>query len=132
MLLAAGGFSLILRRPSPLLDDRFHLPPGGRIDRNLIGGSVLFGLGWGMAGYCPGPAIAGLGIGNPEALWVVPSVALGVFLQRWWAGRAGDWRRSVSGTLFPPALHRRCQHAQDFEQDVGGILCRDARRVERR
>lgn len=90
VLLAAGLFALILRRGKPLLDDRFHLPPGGRIDWRLIGGSALFGLGWGLAGYCPGPAIAGLGLGNPEALWVVPSIAAGVFLQRRWSGRSGS------------------------------------------
>lgn len=87
VLLATGLFALILRRQKPLLDDGFHLPPGGLVDRRLVGGSALFGVGWGLAGYCPGPAIAGLGLGNPEALWVVPSIAAGVFLQRWWAGR---------------------------------------------
>jgi len=90
VLLAAVWFALILRRRKPLLDDHFHLPRGGLVDRRLMGGSVLFGLGWGLAGYCPGPAIAGLGLGNPEALWVVPSITAGVFLQRWWAHRSVD------------------------------------------
>lgn len=90
VVLSAGLFAVILRRPKPVLEDRFHLPPGRRIDRRLIGGSALFGVGWGLAGYCPGPAIAGLGLGNPEALWVVPSITAGVFLQRWRAHRSVD------------------------------------------
>ncbi|WP_439588221.1 YeeE/YedE family protein [Hydrogenophaga sp.] len=48
----------------------------------LLGGAALFGVGWGLAGYCPGPAIAGIGLGNPEVICVVPSIVAGVFLQR--------------------------------------------------
>lgn len=64
---AAIAFRFVLRRPRPLFDARFHLPDRPRIDAPLVIGSVLFGIGWGIAGYCPGPAVALLAVpGNPE------------------------------------------------------------------
>jgi uncharacterized membrane protein YedE/YeeE len=91
LLLVLGGavtlstlaFRLVFRRGAPLWDSLFHLPVAKAIDRPLVLGSALFGLGWGLSGYCPGPAIASLGFGNPEALWVVPSIIAGAALQRW-------------------------------------------------
>ena len=46
----------------------------------ITGGAT--GIGWGIAGYCPGPALAGLGVGSPEALWFVPSMLAGLLLYR--------------------------------------------------
>ena len=64
---AAIAFRLVLSRPRPLFDARFHLPDRSRIDAPLVVGSILFGIGWGIAGYCPGPAVALLAVpGNPE------------------------------------------------------------------
>ncbi len=82
VVLSALSFFLIQKRGKPVFDTGFHLPPKARIDARLLGGAGLFGVGWGLAGYCPGPAIAGIGLGNPEVLWVVPSIVAGVFLQR--------------------------------------------------
>jgi uncharacterized membrane protein YedE/YeeE len=81
------AFRLVLRQPAPLFDARFHLPQRSAIDRGLLAGSALFGIGWGLAGYCPGPAIASIGLGNAEALWIVPAMLAGSALQRWQAGR---------------------------------------------
>lgn len=50
----------ILKRPKPMLEDSFHTPVSGRIDSRLLIGSALFGIGWGLSGLCPGPAISGL------------------------------------------------------------------------
>jgi uncharacterized membrane protein YedE/YeeE len=50
----------ILKRKAPLFADRFYTPEKSNIDRNLILGSLCFGIGWGLYGYCPGPAIAAL------------------------------------------------------------------------
>lgn len=80
---AFAGYRVVLRQAKPLLDDRFHLPQSTSVDVALIGGAVLFGLGWGLAGYCPGPVIASLGLHDPEALWFVPALALGALAQRW-------------------------------------------------
>ncbi|GAB5388103.1 MAG: YeeE/YedE thiosulfate transporter family protein [Alphaproteobacteria bacterium] len=54
------GYRLTWRRKAPLLGSRFHLPTNTRIDRRLVIGAALFGLGWGLVGLCPGPALAGL------------------------------------------------------------------------
>lgn len=65
---AAAGAWLTRRMMRPVLEDAFHLPTGGAIDARLIGGSALFGVGWGIAGLCPGPAVASLVLGVPETL----------------------------------------------------------------
>jgi uncharacterized membrane protein YedE/YeeE len=97
VVLAAAGFRVVLRRPAPRWSDRFHLGPRHGIDAPLLLGSALFGIGWGLAGYCPGPVIASLGLGNPEALWFVPAMVAGAALQRRQARKA-----AVSGTQRRP------------------------------
>lgn len=54
------GYRWVLRRSTPLFETRFRIPETGAIDRRLVIGAILFGLGWGLVGYCPGPAIAAL------------------------------------------------------------------------
>ncbi|MBO9716766.1 MAG: YeeE/YedE family protein [Pseudoxanthomonas sp.] len=76
-------FRVVLRRGRPLLADTFRLSPLKHVDRRLLGGAAIFGIGWGLAGYCPGPALAGLGVGSIEALWFVPAMVAGLLLQRW-------------------------------------------------
>ena len=83
VVLSAVAFHFVFKRSTPLWDSMFHMPLPKAIDRPLVIGSALFGIGWGLSGYCPGPAIASIGFGNPEALWVVPSIIAGAALQRW-------------------------------------------------
>jgi len=83
LVVALIGYRVVLRQPAPLFDVRFHFPQTSTIDQDLAVGSVLFGVGWGLAGYCPGPAIASLGYANEEALWFVPAMLVGAGLQRW-------------------------------------------------
>jgi uncharacterized membrane protein YedE/YeeE len=66
LAVSASGAALARRRETPVLARAFALPAKQRIDAPLIGGSALFGLGWGMVGLCPGPAIAALMLGVPE------------------------------------------------------------------
>jgi uncharacterized membrane protein YedE/YeeE len=54
------GYRLVLRRAAPIFAQKFHVPSASHIDMRLIGGAALFGLGWGLSGFCPGPAIASL------------------------------------------------------------------------
>jgi len=54
------AFPLVLRRAKPLLSARFSLPVTKAIDSRLLGGAVIFGIGWGIYGYCPGPALSAL------------------------------------------------------------------------
>ncbi len=75
-------FRYVLRRGSPVLANSFQLSNLQHVDRRLLGGAALFGIGWGVAGYCPGPALAGLGVAAVEALWFVPAMLAGVLLHR--------------------------------------------------
>lgn len=75
---ATVGMALVRRMATPVLDDRFHLPPPGRIDRPLILGSTLFGLGWGMVGLCPGPAVASLSMGLAPTMLFVAAMLVGM------------------------------------------------------
>lgn len=67
VLVTVISFRFVLRRPHPIFSGKFYLPTRNDIDRNLLFGAGLFGIGWGLAGYCPGPAITAtvLGIANP-------------------------------------------------------------------
>lgn len=67
----------VAKGPSPVFDSSFHLPSAKQIDVRLLGGAAVFGLGWGLAGYCPGPAIAGLASGSTEPLVFVVSMLTG-------------------------------------------------------
>ncbi|TZF89697.1 DUF6691 family protein [Cognatilysobacter lacus] len=75
-------FRFVLRRGSPVLGDTFHLSNLRHVDRRLLAGAAIFGVGWGIAGYCPGPALAGLGVASVEALWFVPAMLAGLLLHR--------------------------------------------------
>ncbi len=82
LIVTAVGYRLVLRRPAPLFDTRFHLPARKDIDMPLLAGAVLFGIGWGIAGFCPGGSIPALGIGEPAALIFVASMACGMAAMR--------------------------------------------------
>lgn len=60
LLVTVPAFRLVLKRPSPVLADSFSLPARSSLDGRLLGGAALFGLGWGLVGFCPGPAVAAL------------------------------------------------------------------------
>ena len=74
-------------RSQPLWAPRFNLPASAAIDRKLLAGAILFGIGWGIAGYCPGPAIAALLIHPAEAIPFVLAMLAGAWLQPRWFGR---------------------------------------------
>lgn len=76
------GLWLLRRRSAPLFDVGFHPPAATRIDAPLLIGAAIFGIGWGLAGYCPGPAIATLAVANPELLWFAPGLLGGFVLHR--------------------------------------------------
>jgi uncharacterized membrane protein YedE/YeeE len=76
------GYRLVLRRQSPILDERFRLPTRNDIDPRLIGGAALFGVGWGLSGFCPGPAITSLFLLAKGTLVFVPAMLAGMSLAR--------------------------------------------------
>ena len=70
---------LILRRTAPVMGKRFQLPTRREIDRPLIMGAALFGIGWGMVGFCPGPALASIVTGNESVLIFVLAMGIGMY-----------------------------------------------------
>jgi len=76
------AFRFVLKRKQPLFDGEFHLPRLTKVDRRLLVGSGVFGVGWGIGGYCPGPGIAALSAGSVEALVFVAGMAIGSLLYR--------------------------------------------------
>ena len=76
------GYRLVWKRDTPLFSDRFQIPTSTLIDAKLIGGSALFGIGWGIAGFCPGAAIPALGTGRWEVALFLCAVVGGFFLRR--------------------------------------------------
>ena len=75
-----GAFALAKRRERSWTGQRMELPTSTVIDARLIGGGVLFGMGWGVAGYCPGPALVALGGGSGAAGLFVPAMRTGMAL----------------------------------------------------
>ncbi len=85
LAVAAPAFHMIQKRRKPLLEDGFHVTHKTALDKPLLSGAAIFGIGWGMTGYCPGPAVASLGFGNLEALVMVVSIYAGFFSERFFA-----------------------------------------------
>jgi len=84
------GYRLMLARPRPLYAPAFNLPHSTALDGRLIGGAVLFGLGWGLSGFCPGPAVASLVFGHAESLIFVIAMAAGMIAARLLAHRGSS------------------------------------------
>jgi uncharacterized membrane protein YedE/YeeE len=84
-------FRLVKRRASPLFDAKFHLPTRSDIDPKLVLGAALFGVGWGLGGYCPGPGLVSAASGSPPALLFVLTMAVGMLAQH--ATQARSLRR---------------------------------------
>lgn len=95
--LSAIAFHWILKRPHPVLDTCFHVAPPGKVERKLVAGSLLFGVGWGISGYCPGPGIALLAVpDNPETALFLSGLLLGSGLAFAWPAAASTEERPTS------------------------------------
>lgn len=82
LLVSVPGYAWMRRRNASACGDPVQLPTATRIDARLIGGSALFGIGWGIAGFCPGPALANLAHGTPDAIAFVAAMLPGSQLAR--------------------------------------------------
>jgi len=82
LVVTIPGYRLVFGRPAPVLEDRFQLPDTRVIDRRLILGSGVFGIGWGIAGFCPGGALPALGTGRIEPFLFVAALIGGLLIAR--------------------------------------------------
>jgi uncharacterized protein len=82
LAVTALAFPRILRRAGPLWADAFSLPTRRDLDTRLVAGSALFGVGWGLGGFCPGPALASLALGASGAWIFAAAMAAGMLLHR--------------------------------------------------
>ncbi len=85
--ISAMGYGLKARMVEPLLAPRFEVPTNPKPDARLVGGAALFGIGWGLAGFCPGPALSGLALGLPQVALFVAAMLIGMLLHRFTVGR---------------------------------------------
>lgn len=76
------GYRVLFRRSKPLFAEMFSLPRSTKIDKKLVIGAALFGIGWGLAGLCPGPALTGISLGVPSILLFVLFMIAGINLYR--------------------------------------------------
>lgn len=81
LLVTFPVFAWVRRSARPLFAERFQLPTRRDLDPQLLLGAALFGIGWGIAGLCPGPAIANLAAGSPEILLFVATMVAGMWLR---------------------------------------------------
>jgi uncharacterized membrane protein YedE/YeeE len=81
------GFRMVLRRGQPIFGTRFHLPVTTGLDARILAGPAIFGIGWGLAGLCPGPALTAVTTGGAPAWIFVAAMFTGMAAARWLAER---------------------------------------------
>jgi uncharacterized membrane protein YedE/YeeE len=102
------GYALSRRTRHPLLDETYHLPVRRDIDAKLLAGAAIFGIGWGMAGFCPGPAIASLPLGLAQTFVFTVMMLAGILLHEFWV--SGNWARAAD--------QRRARDPAPVQQDA--------------
>ena len=83
LAVALPGYRLVYRQGAPLAAERFNLAAARDIDARLLGGAAIFGIGWGLAGICPGPAFADLATGSMGIVAFIAAMMGGMLLVRW-------------------------------------------------
>jgi uncharacterized membrane protein YedE/YeeE len=88
----------VQKRPTPKLAAKWLVPTRRDLDAKLLGGAALFGVGWGLGGFCPGPGIASLASGSIEAIVFVLTMLAGMRAVAWWEWRAAEKQAGVAAT----------------------------------
>ncbi len=83
IVVGLGAFWLARQRTVAFLGGAMRLPQSQDIDRRLVAGALTFGVGWGLAGFCPGPGLVAMAAGEPKALAFVAAMAAGMALYEW-------------------------------------------------
>ncbi len=97
ILVTLPGFALLRRLDQPVFAPRFQWPTRRDIDRRLVVGAALFGVGWGLAGYCPGPAIGALALNLRDATFIEPLLFSGAMVAGFFGVHWLNTRRSATG-----------------------------------
>lgn len=95
---SALAYALVRRMKRPLMADEFCIPQNRTIESRLVAGAALFGVGWGLVGLCPGPAIAGLVLGHWQTWLFVAAMVAGMWLQRLYADRRDRLPLQLAGS----------------------------------
>lgn len=82
LLVTMIGYRIVLKRNTPVLAEQFHLPANRNLDTQLLAGAAIFGIGWGLSGFCPGGSIPALGLGQIEAVYFVLAMISGIGVTR--------------------------------------------------
>lgn len=99
--ITAIGYRLLRTRPKPLFASSFHLPTRRMLDIRIFVGPAIFGIGWGLSGFCPGQAITSLGLTAPGTLAFIPAMLIGMAVARWFALRPGVEHRHTPKAAAP-------------------------------
>jgi uncharacterized protein len=102
LLVAIPAYRVILRQRRPVLSGGFSLPAEEKLDAALIWGSCLFGVGWGLVGFCPGPAVAAMVTGLPAVLGFVAAMIGGMTLHAWLSAELTRRKRPSGDTVSDP------------------------------
>ena len=99
LAVSSAGFAVAKRRGAPVLASQCLWPARRSIDASLVAGAILFGIGWGLVGLCPGPAIENLATLSPRVVLFVATMMLGMMLQKAWQRLARAARPPVGAAL---------------------------------
>ena len=83
------GYALLKKRSAPLFAESFQFPTKTDLDPRLLGGAAIFGIGWGLGGFCPGPAFVSLGMPSDEVLVFVVAMIVGMMAARFASSPSG-------------------------------------------
>ncbi len=86
LIVTGIGYRLVFRMPAPVLSTVFHVPTRKDIDMKLVGGSAIFGIGWGLSGFCPGGLVPAMGLGVYEPILTAAAILAGMITLRVVAG----------------------------------------------
>lgn len=114
-----------LARPRPLFDETFHVPDRRDIDGRLVIGSILFGAGWGLAGYCPGPALVSLASGRTTVVVFVASMLAGMWIFQRWNARglaAAQLRPATAASLVALSVLAAAQRGEGEPPAAPGVV----------
>jgi uncharacterized protein len=76
------GYTYVLKRKQPIFDTQFHMPKAKHIDAPIVVGPAIFGIGWGLGGFCPGPAFTAVGTGSSQAITFIVAMLIGMIAAR--------------------------------------------------